>query len=91
MTTLEVKLDLPESLAKEAQQAGLLAPKEIEKLLREEIRRRAVGELFQAMDRMAAVEGPVMTPEEIEEEIKAARAERRAREARAAQVSPSRN
>jgi len=31
-----------------------------------------------------AIEGPVMTPEEILEEIKAARAERRAREGRAA-------
>lgn len=77
MTTLEVKLDLPESLAKEAQQAGLLAPKGIEKLLREEIRRRAVGELFQAMDRMAAVEGPPMTEDEIQAEIDAVRAARR--------------
>ena len=78
MTTLEVKLDLPDSLAKEAQQAGLLAPKEIEKLLREEIRRRAVGELFEAMDRMAAVEGPPMTEDEIQAEIDAVRAARRA-------------
>jgi len=78
MSTLEVRLDLPEGLAKEAQQAGLLAPKEIEKLLREEIRRRAVGELFAAMDRMAAVEGPPMTEDEIQAEIDAVRAARRA-------------
>jgi hypothetical protein len=82
MTTLEVKLDLPESLAKEAQQAGLLAPKEMEKLLREEIRRRAVGELFEAMDRMAAVEGPPMTEDEIQAEIDAVRAARRAARSR---------
>lgn len=50
MTTVEI--NLPDSLAKEAEAAGLLAP------------------------------GPVMTPDEIQEEIKAARAERRAREAR---------
>ncbi len=82
MTTLDVKLDLPESLAKEAQQAGLLAPKEIEKLLREEIRRRAVGELFEAMDRMAAAEGPPMTEDEIQAEIDAVRAARRAARSR---------
>jgi hypothetical protein len=82
MTTLEVKLDLPEGLAKEAQQAGLLAPKEIENLLREEIRRRAVGELFEAMDRMAAVEGPPMTEDEIQAEIDAVRAARRAARSR---------
>lgn len=82
MTTLEVKLELPESLAKEARQAGLLAPREIEKLLREEIRRRAVGELFEAMDRMAAVEGPPMTEDEIQAEIDAVRAARRAARSR---------
>lgn len=82
MTTLEI--NLPDSLAKEAKQAGLLTPEAIEQMVRGAIRQRALGELKQAMDRMAAVEGPVMTPEEIQEEIRAARAERRAREARAA-------
>lgn len=79
-----VRIELPDSLAREAQQAGLLTPEAIEQLLREAMRRRALDELGEAMDRMAAVEGPVMTPEEVQEEIKAARAERRAREARAA-------
>lgn len=78
MTTLEIKLSLPDSLAKEAQQAGLLKPEAVEKLLREEIRRRAVNELFEAMDRMAAVEGPPMTEDEIQAEIDAVRAARRA-------------
>lgn len=82
MTTLEI--NLPDSLAKEAKKAGLLTPEAIEQMVREAIRQRALGELKQAMDRMAAVDGPIMTPEEIQEEIKAARAERRAREARAA-------
>ena len=82
MTTVEISL--PDSLAKEAKAAGLLAPEAIERMVREAVRRRALEELKQAMDRMAAVEGPVMTPQEIQEEIRAARAERRAREARAA-------
>ncbi|MBI5911405.1 MAG: hypothetical protein HY848_15820 [Betaproteobacteria bacterium] len=75
----ELKLSLPDNLAKEAAQAGLLSDAEIEKLLREEIRRRATNELFEAMDRMAAVEGPPMTEEEIQAEIDAVRAARRAR------------
>ncbi len=77
MTTLEISL--PDSLAEEAKAAGLLAPEAIEQMVREAIRRRAMEELKQAMDRMAAVDGPVMTPKEIQEEIRAARAERRAK------------
>ena len=75
----ELRLKLPDTLAEEASKAGLLKPKAIEKLLREEIRRRAVNELFGAMDRMAAVEGPPMSEEEIQAEIDAVRASRRAR------------
>ena len=75
----ELKLSLPDNLAKEAAQAGLLSDAEIEKLLREEIRRRATTELFEAMDRMAAVEGAPMTEEEIQAEIDAVRSARRAR------------
>lgn len=82
MTTLEI--NLPDSLAKEAKEVGLLTPAAIEQIVREAIRKRALGELKQAMERMAEVEGPVMTPEEIQTEIRAARAERRTREARAA-------
>lgn len=80
----ELTVTLPDDLAREARTAGLLAPDALERLLRDAVRQRAIEELKQAMDRMAAVEGPVMTPEEIQEEIRAARAERRAREARAA-------
>jgi hypothetical protein len=78
-----VQIELPDALAQEAQRAGLLTPEAIEQMVREAIRRRALDELREAMDRMAAVEGPLMTPEEIQEEIRAARAERRARDARA--------
>lgn len=74
----EVKVTLPDGLAKEADQAGLLSAREIERLLREEIRRKQVGELFEAMDRMAAVEGEPMTEDEIQAEIDAVRAARRA-------------
>lgn len=79
LTMTELKLSLPDNLAKEAAQAGLLSDAEIEKLLLEEIRRRATSELFDAMDRMATVEGAPMTEEEIQAEIDAVRAARRAR------------
>ena len=82
MTT--VQITLPAQLAAEAQRAGLLTPEAIERLVREAIRQRALDELKGAMDRMAAVDEREMTPEEIAAEIKAARAERRAQEARAA-------
>ncbi|OGA71541.1 MAG: hypothetical protein A3G27_11070 [Betaproteobacteria bacterium RIFCSPLOWO2_12_FULL_66_14] len=78
-----VQIDLPDALAREAQRAGLLTPQAIEQMVREAIRRRALDELKEAMDRMAAVKGPLMTPDEVQEEIRAARAERRARDARA--------
>lgn len=81
MTTLTI--DLPDNLAQEARDAGLLNPKAIEAMLRENLRRRGVDELLQAMDRMAAVDSPpIMTPEEVAEEIHKMRAERRSQDAR---------
>lgn len=81
---IELTVTLPDRLAKEAAQAGLLTSQAIENLLREAVRQRALVELREAIDRMHAIPGPAMTPEEIQEEIRAARAERRAREVRAA-------
>jgi len=74
---LEVRLTLPDNLAREAQAEGLLTPETLERLLREEVRRRRVDELFEAADRLAALNVPPLTDAEIEAEIQAARAERR--------------
>lgn len=71
--TLDLKLDLPENVFKEAKEAGLLQPAEIERLLREELRRRRVDELFATADKLAALESPPLTEEELEAEIAAAR------------------
>ncbi len=77
MTT--VQITLPDQLVQEAQRAGLLSPRAIERWLREQLKARRVDELFSAMDRMAAVDEPaVMSPEEIAEEVRVMRAERRA-------------
>ncbi len=73
-----VHITLPDQLAQEAQQAGLLSSARLEKLLREQIKTQRIDELFTAMDRMAIVnEPPAMSPEEVAAEIAAMRAERR--------------
>lgn len=80
MTT--VQITLPDQLAQEAQRAGLLTSDTIERMLREQLKARHVDELFQAMDRMAAIDTPAaMSPEEVAEEISVMRAERRAKNA----------
>ena len=78
MTQLELKLKLSDSLAREAEAAGLLTPEAIERLVRKEIRRRRVDGLFEAADRLAALDVPPLTEAEVEAEIQAARAERHA-------------
>jgi hypothetical protein len=77
MDIVEVKLVLPEALAREAQSLGLLQPEALEHLLREAIQRRNVGDLFAAADRLAALPEP-LTEAEIGAEIQAAREERHA-------------
>jgi hypothetical protein len=77
MVTLEIKLDLPDGLAREAEASGLLTPQAIESLIREEIRRRRIDGLFDAADRLAGLEMPPLTDAEVEAEIRAARRRRR--------------
>ena len=75
MTTLEVTLELPDSLAKEAQQAGLLTPEELERLVREALRAKRVERLSKVREKLTAEPLPPMTPEEIQTEIDAYRAQ----------------
>lgn len=74
----ELKVTLPDSLAREAEASGLLTPDAIEALLREEIRRRRVNQLFESADRLANLDAPPLTEAEVEAEIEAARRSRRA-------------
>jgi hypothetical protein len=78
MTQLEIHLALPDGLAREAEAEGLLTPQAIERLLREEVRRRRVDELFETADRLQALDIPPLSEAELEVEIQSARAERRA-------------
>jgi hypothetical protein len=77
-----VTLTLPDDLAAQAERLGLLTSDAYENWLREEVRRRAWDRLSDAMQRLAAVDEPPLTDEELEAEVAAARAERGARRAR---------
>ena len=79
MTMLHVELDLPDTLAKEASSLGLLEPKALQALLREAIRNRRLARLAEARKKVAAAGVPPLSMEEIEAEIEADRAERRAK------------
>ncbi len=75
MTTLQVKLELPDVLAAEAQAAGLLTPEQLERMLREALLVRRVEKLAEARDLLAKNPLPPMTEEEIQTEIDAYRIE----------------
>ena len=78
MTTLEVKLNLPDQIALEAQRAGLLSSQAIERLIEEAVRREAGKKLLDAMQRLREANVPPLTEEEIDAEVKAVRAARKA-------------
>jgi hypothetical protein len=73
MANLDLKITLSDQLRKEAEAAGLLTPKAIERLLREELRRRRVEGFFATADRLAGLDLPRLSDDEIEAEIRRAR------------------
>lgn len=75
MTT--VQINLSDQLAQEAQRAGLLTEAAIEKLLRDALRTGRIARMTQAHQQLAAQPLPPMSPEEIQAEIDAYRAEQR--------------
>ncbi len=77
MTTLELILNLPDELAREAREAGLLTPEAIESMLRDRLRAQAGGELRSLWTRLPAEEISEGQLREIVEEVKTIRAERR--------------
>lgn len=79
MTTLEVKLDLPDRLAREAQAAGLLTPKALREMLKDAMRRRAAQTLLAGAARGSAASAKPLSMKEIQAEVSAVRRERRAK------------
>ena len=81
MTELVVKL--PDELAQRAKNAGLLSDSAIQRLLEEAMRREAGRKLLEAARCIQASDIPPMTMDEIQAEVDAVRAERRARQTKA--------
>jgi len=81
--SVTIQVDLPDALVKEAKANGLLESQRLGELLATELRRRkAAVELNAVLDGIRAQPGKAMTVEEVQAEVEAVRAERRAREAR---------
>jgi hypothetical protein len=78
-----IQLDLPEGLIHQARKMGLLENRRVAELLADEVRRRNAGqELKKLLDEIRSVPGEPLAMDEINAEIKTARAQRQAREAR---------
>lgn len=77
MTRLQVTLDLPDRLAREAEDAGLLAPSALRDLLEEAMRQRAAQVLLDAASRVSDSGLEPLSMAEIQAEVAAVRRERR--------------
>ncbi|MBI5438311.1 MAG: hypothetical protein HY936_05105 [Nitrosomonadales bacterium] len=77
MTTLELKLNLPDRLAREAQAAGLLTPEALSDLLKDAMRRRAAQALLAGAKRASEAGSKPLSMDEIQSEVNAVRRTRR--------------
>ena len=76
----KIQIELPEATASAAREAGLLTPRALDRLLIDALRRREVADsLLLIADRVAAAGVEPMPMEDVNEEVKAVRAERRQR------------
>ena len=79
--SVTIQLDLPEALVKEAQANGLLESRRLGEMLNEELlRERARKDLGRMLKELHSLPGEPMSPEAIQAEIDAVRAQRRRRE-----------
>ncbi len=76
MTTIQI--ELPDATAKAAEAAGLLTSQALDRLLSDAMRNRALERLDAAREKLAADPLLPMSEEEIQAEIEAYRAEKRA-------------
>lgn len=77
--SVTIQLDLPEGLIQQAREMGLLENQRVAELLADEVRRRNAGrELMDVLDEIRSAPGEPLSMDEINAEIKAARAKRRA-------------
>jgi hypothetical protein len=79
LMSVTVQLDLPEGLARQAREMGLLESPRLADLVADEVRRRVAGQrLTKALNEIREAPGESLTMDEINSEIKASRAKRRA-------------
>jgi hypothetical protein len=77
MTAIDLTLNLPDELIREATSQGLLTAPMIERLLRAELTRRRTEPLFELLDRLAAAEKPDLSEADLQAEIDSYRQEQR--------------
>lgn len=78
MTTLEVKLDLPDRLAREALAAGLLTPKALRQMVKDAMQRRAAQTLLAGAEKATKAGSKPLSMKEIQAEVNTVRTARRA-------------
>lgn len=69
MTSIDLKLELPDKLAREAEAAGLLTPRALARLLREGVRREAVRRLAEGAECVRKAGVPALSMDEIQREV----------------------
>ena len=73
MTKVDLTLDLPDRVAREAKEAGLLSGRAVARLLRAEIRRQAADRLLSGAARANAIGSEPLSMAELQSEIDAVR------------------
>lgn len=73
-----ITFTLPDDLVRAAEALGLLDPAVFATFLQAEVRRRAFAEISAVSEQLSAVGAPPMSEDEIQAEIRAARANKRA-------------
>ena len=73
MTTLQLKLNLPDRLARDAQAAGLLKPEALKRLLKDAMRKQAARTLLDGAARASRIRPKPMSMDEIQVEVNAVR------------------
>ena len=75
---MEITLNLPDELARRAQSEGLLSAPALQRMLEDTLRRVAGQRLLEVADRIRAAGIEPMSEDEIDAEVRAYRADKRA-------------
>ncbi len=78
MTMLQLKVEVPDRLANEAEAAGLLTARSISRLLKDVVRRAAAERLLAGAKRALRAGGKSMSLRAIQREVNAVQAQRKA-------------